>query len=520
MAPELSREPFSKETVDIIQRQMNTCLLHHRACIQPSAELPTRLLDLTSLEDGLIRLVESKSLPAERYIALSYCWGKGRTVRTTGRTLAHHKLGLRVSTLQKTIQDAAYMTKVLGCKYLWVDALCIIQDNAEDWEIEASRMASVYRNSYVTIAASSAATADDGFLEHRSPSSVGSNFTMPWSTTEGHSTMIKARVQPRHIWSEVSEPLESRAWTFQERVLSTRVLAFAPQELRWSCKSGQTCECGQWGFEEVPLQSIYGLATKREAYLFWEKIVQIYSARNLTFAKDKLTALSGLAGVFQSILDSSYLAGLWVNNMIAGLSWFGENTQSYSDYVAPSYSWASVEGKVEFRTLNEVQCFLEAAETSLSGQDPFGRVCAGSIKIRGRLVPTTLTIMNFGDVGVRDKRLRLTVYHKSVMFHPDVRIMEHEFVTEDGRRERALCRASFSSIYSPITGDVSPDLLYLGIYRDEKTGECFQIMLVIGKAPQNPKSYQRLGLIRLTYYDSKNLLDLSHGNLIQTITMI
>jgi hypothetical protein len=76
---------------------------------------------------------------------------------------------INVDRLPKTVSDAITVTKGLGYQYLWVDSLCIIQNSKADWEAESVKMGQIYRNSVCTICASSADTADVGFLTPRNP---------------------------------------------------------------------------------------------------------------------------------------------------------------------------------------------------------------------------------------------------------------------------------------------------------------------------------------------------------------
>jgi hypothetical protein len=151
-----------------------------------STELPTRLLDLSCLPKGndfrglpgdpreLLRdtvfsLVETTPNSQGQYIALSYCWGKTLPFTTITSNLERHKGkgGIKYAQLPKTLQDAVFLVRYLGIQYLWVDCLCILQDDNADWEREASRMAGVYSNAYLTIAATRASHCGEGFLYAR-----------------------------------------------------------------------------------------------------------------------------------------------------------------------------------------------------------------------------------------------------------------------------------------------------------------------------------------------------------------
>ena len=102
-----------------------------------------------------------------QYAALSYCWGGSQTGTLTGKNYNDYKNGLDLSKLSRTLQHAIQFTRSLDVLYLWVDALCIMQDDVSDEEIGIHRMSDIYRNAFVTIVVSSSASAENGFLHNR-----------------------------------------------------------------------------------------------------------------------------------------------------------------------------------------------------------------------------------------------------------------------------------------------------------------------------------------------------------------
>ena len=120
-----------------------------------SGKLPTRVLDVRGADDSLPpRLVETRGLYDKgKYIALSHCWGLDRHIVTNEANFKSHKRGIPYESLPKTFQDAVVMARRLAASYLWIDFLCIIQDDVQDWKDEAMKMADVYRNAYCTLAA-------------------------------------------------------------------------------------------------------------------------------------------------------------------------------------------------------------------------------------------------------------------------------------------------------------------------------------------------------------------------------
>jgi hypothetical protein len=157
--------------------------------------------------------IPTKNAP---YIALSYKWGKSNNVTTTKSTLDDHKKGIMFHKLPKTIRDATMVARQLEVKYLWVDAICIVQDDASDWEQEAAKMGTIYMHSYCTIAAHAADNADDGFLEQA--------LSEPKAARLGGLMITQGSNKKLHI---EESGLSSRGWVLQERLLSQRTVHFA-----------------------------------------------------------------------------------------------------------------------------------------------------------------------------------------------------------------------------------------------------------------------------------------------------
>jgi hypothetical protein len=168
-----------------------------------------------------------------KYTALSYCWGTSPPYTTTSANLEEHIRGFSLTDLPGTIRDAVKVTRELGLRYLWVDALCIIQGSdekaARDWSRESSRMEEVYGNAYITIVAAAARRCGDGIFNVRS-------CVLPIRSDVASSVEGLVTIQKSHYIKEFKdEPINDRAWTLQERLLSTRILTYTTQEMSWQC---------------------------------------------------------------------------------------------------------------------------------------------------------------------------------------------------------------------------------------------------------------------------------------------
>ncbi|KAK1830907.1 heterokaryon incompatibility protein-domain-containing protein [Podospora conica] len=398
---------------------LQDCMQNHPECsryeglFSPDPFFPTRILDLdpAGLSDGMIRLSPGAGLDGQVYAALSHCWGKAPVVRTTKASLPLFTQGVDPSTLSKTFMDAISLTRNLGIRYLWIDSLCIVQDDALDWEREAARMALVYSKARVTIAASAASDGTHGLL--RKPADTP---FIPLASDDR--VLVGPKLQ--RFQDLARQPLNARAWTLQERILAPRTLHFGHDQVHWECRALLASESGlppYWDLLSTSSENSFHFGwlprisaalmppptpasptpAPEEGYSTWYGMLQAYSDRLITNPSDRLPALSGLASAYAKSRPSEYLAGIWLADLVPGLLWHRRGNEVLSrpgdGYRAPSWSWASVEGPVDFVTTTTAS-YLDrdrggaeyiAHEIKLRGMDPFGRVAAGSLTLRGRV---------------------------------------------------------------------------------------------------------------------------------------
>ncbi len=128
--------PSSDHTVELARGWLQKCSEDHPECTRVSRSehtfLPTRLLEIWDLESNMefIRLRNTQGMALQPYVALSYCWGSFGQTTTVRQNLDSHLAGISVANLQPTIRDAIDLTRKLGFKHLWIDSLCIVQDDA------------------------------------------------------------------------------------------------------------------------------------------------------------------------------------------------------------------------------------------------------------------------------------------------------------------------------------------------------------------------------------------------------
>ncbi|KAL0941083.1 uncharacterized protein CTRU02_203846 [Colletotrichum truncatum] len=404
------------------EKWLGNCLRSHEKCGPgDDVALPKRLI---SVEGDKIRLVETSPEEKSRYVCLSYRWGDDMNFTTTTYTRALRMEGIQWDELPATLRDAIFITRKLGIPYIWIDALCILQDDTNDWDEQSAQMVFIYQNAYLTICAESSNGAHAGiFSEAAWPDCFLGHF-------EGLRFFV--RVDP-HQWMgnsrapEAFNPLETRAWTYQEFLLSRRCLHFGAQEIHWSCRESNhltepLCECEtpergrDTGYSKVAGTHISFYDDGQNIANEWYRVLQNYTRRKLTYDTDKLPALSGIAKYCLARRDSDdqYLAGLWRKSLVEDLCWFHHTEVQYGfpgtaayarrpeSYCAPTWSWASVvsttscktwsdeKNTIPFDELVNTFCNIHDASCVLKGLDPTGRVSGGVIDISGPILEGTL----------------------------------------------------------------------------------------------------------------------------------
>ncbi|UPL01909.1 hypothetical protein LCI18_012843 [Fusarium solani-melongenae] len=389
---------WSPACVRLVHRWLDECVNNHPSCGSlHDPVLPTRVLDLGVDASARVSLWEPMGRRG-RYACLSYCWGKSEfTVTTRGNLKDHLELGIELKDLPQTFQDAVEITRELKLRYLWIDALCIIQDDDdhEDWKRECGNMASIYRNSYLTIAAAWATSANAGCFTAPDP-----------GVAIGPVVMRKLSHFPFTATPESSAdfPILTRGWTFQERLLARRVIYFGRQEIVWQCIEMYTCECGA-GNGSPPVATRFNSDNQItiEDSRAWRQLAMQYSPLQLTCPNDKLPALSGLAQAIRPRGQESYLAGLWKETLLDDMCWKVDSPKAKKPHQArwraPSWSWASIDGPISYLTelighdftapwkkhgrVCEVKC--TPAGPSLTGE-----VKDGSVALDGFLIPASV----------------------------------------------------------------------------------------------------------------------------------
>lgn len=417
----------------------------HLRCTPLDPHLPLRIIDVGPSDGSQAPFLSVGKSRKGRYTTLSYRWGSGEHIKLTQDSFREMTTEIPIQDLPKTLRDGIKITRRLGLRYIWIDALCIIQDCEDDWLTQSGLMHQIYSDAWLNISADRAESAQAGFLQRRSPLSLRSCM-IPNSLSKGFSNAnsVVLPVQRGLLEDYLSGPF-SRGWIFQERHFSRRILHFGEFKTIWECHYGAATETHPSMFAyagphidhkkpNYHLETVSGIifARCRAEEIFrilndWYKTVALFSYTRFTNETDKLSAMSGLAKVHKNWLkqDADYFAGIWKVDFQNGLAWrnasvgcenflpktlqaesqsrgqifakddimAGRRRSHQAGYIAPSFSWASVNFPVHYsvrmktdrdQSTNSHMIKLVSIHTYTKPQgDAFGQILDGWIRVRG-----------------------------------------------------------------------------------------------------------------------------------------
>jgi len=444
---------------------------------------------------------------------------------------------INFESLPLTFQDAVKITRDLCIRYLWVDSLCIVQDDPDAWSSESGRMGNIYASSTCTLSAASSPNSFGGCRvnAHNKRTYSARHLDLQFDTQ-------RIRIfedMPRDWINEYLEnPLVTRGWALQEKELSHRNIHFSRNMLLWQCKTFKAStelpwfqtyfdddtvfkDPGPWRTYNDPSEIGPG-SDSLEIRDHWFRLVQAYSRRALTMENDKLPALSGLAKAYNC---GDYAAGLWGKHMPSALLWRSKRISSMTtpqmlfetivprrpdQYQAPTWSWASVLGRISYQSQridehrdenHSVQDELDFGDFGVLkismvpfGSDPTGRVLFGSIRVNCCLKPALFTYEPLSSDDVWDdgcRALRTTDGSIVGWVQPDV-------LLELQRRETIFCVPVRNEQYSCTDGR----LFQHRIFSPPPLPEEFQgpdcLVMGLGLVPSDrvQGAFERVGLVR------------------------
>lgn len=453
-----------KAEIKAIKSWMATCASQHdtSGCnTRRSDTLPGRLIEINATS-GRARLVSVASLHSlPEFVALSYCWGLAGNLKTLKATLSRMEEGIPVDALPLTVKQALQVVRALGFCYLWVDALCIVQDDDVDWRREARKMGAVYSNASLVIAAMASRSTEEG-LHARVHGS-------PPSDDMFHSVMRACRTMPRKQWEEFIQkelPLLCRGWGFQERLLARRIVHFTPAELVWECKGDICCQCGKMtdfmgsGNRMNSMNAAFWLSvdhpSQERVRPMWRECVKTFSRRSLTVPSDRAFAITGVAELLRgSSCADLYISGLWKDALPYDLLWRCDQSTTLCAQKErkPSWSWISVDcginwptardtGTLSISTESYFESGLEGVKcTHVDTAKTIGEyhpISAGQIHLTARMIEVRIVHQAKVDDEMSPFRTEWSIEgqcDRTLPFYPDIQLSDEDWRCSVGGKE-------------------------------------------------------------------------------------
>jgi hypothetical protein len=389
--------------------------------------MPTRLLSIAStqaeyvmLHDTLLATQSHETQIQHPYAALSYCWGDiAPRFKLTKECIDEARNGILVKRLPRTLQDAILIARTMGTPYIWIDSLCIIQDDEEDKKRELPKMVDIYSGAAVVISAAASKTCEDGFLQPRDISSLLKSvyklayFASDDGPKKGFVMLSEGATTDMHDM----EHIDQRCWTLQEHIQAVATLRFGSRQVRWSCQQTDFIDGGidapvnndanDETFNTALFDGSYykrhprlaeSLSPKRFDHVCndWMDLVEHYASRSLSNPNDVLPAFSAVPQTWARLTKGqlgAYWAGLWEKDLPRQLLWHMSTPMSQADMTTlkPSWSWACCPGRP--RVFTRLWCYdrkIEIVDCTIELLDPrwiYGSVVSGILTVKGRTRP-------------------------------------------------------------------------------------------------------------------------------------
>jgi hypothetical protein len=394
----------------LVKEWADTCSKSHKRCSEKQENwYPTRLLHITSGGQQVRLIVSQDHHPKGQYMTLSHKWGENVGTKLQTSTMAQLQRAVVVPDLPPAFQDTIKIAAFMDIQYLWIDALCIKQDSdRSDWEIESLNMGKVYANAFLNVSATLAVKGTEPLFHNQG-----------WAPIGPSEIKLKIKGPLKHfhvlngdIWSDgiSNAPLNNRGWVFQERFLARRVLHFSTRQLGWECRHQTALETFPKGLPAnletaVTKSSFHDLLAKvarhtrrrsvQDWLTTWHQIVEDYSRCLFTYPEDKLIAFAGIGAYISDFIGTEFVAGMLEKSLVYDLAWWRwtedrkrfpfSNTSSR----APSWSWASVDGQINFPEdiygTTHVLSFVENIKLIRNAGDLLGK--QSHLRVRGICMP-------------------------------------------------------------------------------------------------------------------------------------
>lgn len=305
-----------------------------------------RAFRLIDVKTKAVERFDNVDLADLKYLALSYVWGGAQRLIINLDNMKQLEItGSLIGAVSKTIEDAMHLTDLLGIQYLWVDALCILQDDTPDKTHHLSFIGEIYRHCLLTIIAASGVDAEAGLPGLREPRTFRQHIIKAKdSTLESPQIHLVTAQTVRPMWYNsyfFGAKWMTRGWTLQERALSSRTIVFTENQVYWNCRGATWTEeifaetnmtSSKSKFYDFDAGSPFMKVTS-EARDFtdiddgdelWDILrsqIAEYSSRDLTIQGDAYDAFSGILQEFRAMTGENFLWGIPVTQFELGLCW-------------------------------------------------------------------------------------------------------------------------------------------------------------------------------------------------------
>jgi len=386
--------------------------------------------------------------------------------------------------------------------YLWIDSLCIIQDDLQDLENELINMANIYENSYFTIAATASSNSDGGCFRSIAPQDRELELKYAHhGSSQPFSIFFRREIPKLSPGFEVAEyPLMNRGWVFQEWALSSRMIHFCKKELIFDCRASQIPQSGE---NDFPLKENFE-ETRKGIWSgwTWANLVRAYSDLELSEMKDRLPAISALAR--RMCRDGGrYLAGLWENDLLQWLNWVVSTVRSrLPEPRAPSWSWASVSSGVHFplynhRDRDDFLVKIVKAEVTPLRSDIFGEIKSGLLVIEGKV---TKSLLRWSSPASRTTSPSFTCQPSSfdMIFNLDflTEVLDPATIRKKGLKIKSCPEDWFN--FWPDTqfylSERSPIEVYCLWYREKLWGDW---VMILRSSSRDSNVFERIGILHI-----------------------
>ena len=514
------------------------CIANHPSCNSFTQRAkPARLLRVertTDTADPTATLISTNHEDEYKYAALSHYWACSKPIKTTSLNVHERFGGIPWGDLSEVFQDAIRVSLRLDIEYIWIDSLCIIQGDETDWLAESPKMSAIYQNAYVVFAAHGSTLAlekEEKRCNHKGLTDRIANF--------GDTDVIVRQSLNHDNFVNPADDINcwfGRAWCFQERLFSSRILHFGStqEEIVFECNAHARCECGgmahvtqdgddsTWNHQKAhvsrTLEKSEALQSEERMQLVWRTynaLCETFTSQGLTHPADTLVALSSLVDMVSPCLGE-YFAGLWKYNILVGLQWEsvdGRGSNRHPAYVAPSFSWASRSGPIvwyisdTYLTPNPDKCtsaeVLDIRCESTPGSS-FGRYLSGYIRLRGYT-----TTMQFEDIPGCDSLGRLKIFKETA---PDDETSETSNVKRGRRRKEGCCWVCMDAIEDMLEARAKT-VTCLDIMRDKvpEGSRAYISALILWPVPSQAGHFRRIGFSTMTpeFFQDAELADVT-----------